>query len=62
MDVWFTKYHDGLWCVTTKHDEPPTRTPFLVRDGVKKVLARIKEQGYKVETVGICPPDMLGLE
>lgn len=62
MDVWFTKYGGKVWCVTSKHDEPPTRTPFLVRDGAKQVLSRIRKEGKKVESVGILPPDILGLE
>jgi hypothetical protein len=64
MDVWFCRYYDRLWCVTAKHDEPPTRKPFKVRASARAsdVLRRMTEQGYEVEQVGICPPDMLGLE
>jgi hypothetical protein len=62
MDVWFTRYHDALWCSVAKRNEPPTRTPFLVRLGVEQTLRRIQDQGYKIDQVGICPPDMLGLE
>lgn len=64
MDVWFCRYNDRLYCATTKHDEAPERAPFRVKakDTASDVLRRMVEQGYRVDQVGICPPDMLGLE
>lgn len=64
MDVWFSRFDDRLYCVTTKHNEGPARTPFRVRpkDGADDVLRRMVEAGHNIEQVGICPPEMLGIE
>jgi hypothetical protein len=64
MDVWFCRQDGTLYYATARHDEPPTRAPYRAKPSVRAndILKRMVEKGYKIDTVGICPPDMLGLE
>ena len=62
MDVWFANYDGYLWMTAAPHGEPPTVDPLRVTDGIASALKFVRQKGNKIVEVGICPPDMLGLE
>ena len=64
VDVWFCRYDDELYCGIADYDEPPKKV-VKVRssDTAAMVLRRAKNSGkYEIMQVGICSPEMLGLE
>lgn len=60
-DVWFARYEDSLWAVTTRPGQAPTHEPHEVLSAAG-TLRRIRERGHTITQVGICDPEMIGLD
>ena len=61
VDLWFSRYEGKLFFVFCEADEAPQFMPNET-PSVHKVIQHAKENGYTLSSVGILPPEMLGLE
>lgn len=61
FDVWFSRVEGDLYFAVALADNPPEDKPRRVRD-VHTALSKMKRLDRKVATVGILPPEMIGLE
>lgn len=59
-DVWFTRLDGQLYVSVAEPDEPPFSTKRAA--SVARVFQVLKAKGKTVATVGIAPPEMIGLE
>jgi hypothetical protein len=62
IDVWFANHDGYLWVISAPHGEEPREFPLRVSGTVSDAVNYFRKNGNKVVEVGICPPDMLGLE
>lgn len=60
-DIWFCRYRDELWVVTTEPAQPPNHRARRV-SGVGSTLRRVRAKGYDVVQIGILDPERMGLE
>ena len=60
-DVWFSRLDDQLYVAIVPAGDAPDKPPVRCSN-VNKVYRWLKDKGHTVATVGIVPPDMLGLE
>jgi hypothetical protein len=62
IDVWFARYDDHLWMAIAPHGEEPPN-PAVRVSSATKALQRVRwTKDMELEQVGICYPEMLGLE
>jgi len=60
-DVWFTRLEDQLYVSIAHEDEPPMGKTKPC-SSVGRVYQWMRERNKEIATVGIVPPDALGLE
>lgn len=60
-DIWFSRHNGDLYYGLCNHGEPPHQVKRA--DSVKATFDKFKKiKNLEFVSVGICPPDMLGLE
>lgn len=60
VDIWFTRHDNRLYFAVAKTGEEPAAARRT--KSVHSVYAVMKNGDYEIATVGIVPPDFLGLE
>lgn len=60
-DVWFCRHQGQLYSVCTAPGEAPETPPRKVSTAAR-TLDLLKANGHTVTQVGICTPDMIGIE
>jgi hypothetical protein len=59
-DVWFCRYDGQLFVSLAGIGKPPG--PPNKASSVSKVYSWLRQQGFKVASVGIIPPEAVGLD
>lgn len=60
-DIWFCKFEDQLWVVRCEAGEVPMNLPKPIHN-MRRYFQKLRTGGYEINSVGIVPPDALGLE
>ena len=60
-EVWLSRHEDKLYFVYSKPGEAPTMKPRQIKS-VEQAYRPLRAKGIEILQVGICPPDMIGLE
>ncbi len=61
VELWFTRIGDQYYASTSEPGEAPEKQGMKIRSPVR-LMRKIKSKGIEIVQVGICTPDMLGLD
>lgn len=61
VDLWFTRIGNKYYAATAEPGEAPVKQGIITKHPVR-LIRKIKSKGIKIVQIGICTPDMLGID